>query len=60
MLKSILKYTFGVFNKLFPPIKFKKKFFKKELEPTSEDLDKWAEAYIEKHDKARRKYKNGN
>jgi len=58
MLNRLFKRLTKYFDKLFPPIRFKKKYFEK-LEPTAEDLDKWAEEYIAKHDKARRR-KRGN
>jgi len=54
-MKSILKYAFKFLDRFFPPIKFKKKWFSKELEPTEEDLDKWAEEYERKFNESRRK-----
>lgn len=59
---TILKYLQKLYDKLLPPIRFNKRWFKKELEPTEEDLDRWATEYLAKLENERRakraKYKN--
>lgn len=60
-LKSLFNRLTKYFDKLLPPIRFKKKYFEK-LEPTAEDLDKWATEYLDKLERERRakraKHKN--
>lgn len=54
---KLVKLLYKLVDKLLPPIKFKEDKKKKELQPTSEDLDKWAEWYErEYHNKRKRKY----
>lgn len=57
----MLRKLFNFIDYIWPPLKINivKKKKKKELQPTEEDLDKWAEEFIEKHDKSRRK-RRGN
>ncbi len=50
-LKKIEKLVQKLFDKVFPPLKFKKK----DLEPTDEDLDKWATEFLEKQEAERRR-----
>ena len=60
---SIFRYLYQLIDKFFPRLGFKKKYFEKELEPTDEDLDKWATEYLERQERERRtkrgKYKDG-
>ncbi len=52
-MNCILQYTFKLYNKIFPPLKFNLNK-KKDLDPTDEDLDKWATEWLEKRDMERR------
>lgn len=52
---NLVNWLYKLVDKLLPPIKFKKG--KKELQPSAEDLDKWAEWYErEFHNKRKRKH----
>ena len=51
---GVFKYTQKIFDKLFPPIKFKKKYFKHKETVTQEDMDKWVEKWLVKNDRNRR------
>ncbi len=56
LFKHINKYMDYLFNYIFPPIKFKKGYFKPDKEiVTDEDLDRWAEEFERKFNKARRR-----
>ncbi len=49
-----MKWLYKLIDKLLPPLKFNLNK-KKELEPTDEDLDKWATDFIEKQEAERRR-----
>lgn len=58
LVKRLNKGITKFFDFILPPLKFNLDK-KKELEPTNEDLDRWAEEYERKFNAARRK-KRGN
>jgi hypothetical protein len=50
-MKKLFKFLCRFYDKLFPPIKFKKKYFK---DMTIEEADDWAEKMLEKFEQQRR------